>query len=256
MLGRRSPVVRCNAKVLLKQGFEPEGSMGSSIGHADSIKTTHRKEAPRIRLHHGEAVWVMAHLGFQGAVSDSTFYEYIKSLRKLGIPFGKIGFERRGLANYSYCHLMELALVLTTRVYYFVPDAVLGEIIKYRRLLNRHYRQAYADRDSGIGAQVTFSAPHGPPIAAKGAFLDLQIDFSGGVLTRFGPPILLSPYQAMAGFAGQENIATRALLPINLSRLAERVVSTAMRAPTIRKGPKPANKEHQSGSRSRMAPVT
>jgi hypothetical protein len=225
--------------------------MGSSIDHADSVKTGHRNEALRIRLHHGEAVWVMAHLGFQGAVSDSTFYEYIKSLRKLGIPFGKIGLERRGLANYSYCHLMELALVLTTRVYHFVPNAVLGEIIKYRRLLYRHYRQAYANRDSGIGAQVTFSAPHHSPIAARGAFLDLQIDFSGGVLTRFGPPI----YQAMAGFPDQENIATRALLPINLSRLAERLVSTAVRAPVIRNGPKPGNKEHQSGSRSRMEPV-
>jgi hypothetical protein len=67
---------------------------------------------PPIKLHHGEAVWVLARLGFQGKANKSTFYEYIKSLRKLGTPFepGRIGFGRRGLANYSYCHLMELAL--------------------------------------------------------------------------------------------------------------------------------------------------
>src|SRR6478672_1612764 len=72
-------------------------------------------ELPRIRLHHGEAMWVMARLGFQGEASRSTFYEYVKSLRKLGTPFdrGKIGSGRRGMANYSYCHLMELALVLS-----------------------------------------------------------------------------------------------------------------------------------------------
>jgi hypothetical protein len=59
---------------------------------------------PPIKLHHGEAVWVLARLGFQGKANKSTFYEYIKSLRKLGTPFepGRIGFGRRGLANYSY----------------------------------------------------------------------------------------------------------------------------------------------------------
>jgi len=199
---------------------------------------------PRIRLHHGEAVWVMSNLGFQGAVGNSTFYEYIKSLRKLGIPFGKIGVGRRGLANYSYCHLMELALVLTTRVYYFVPDAILNEIIKHRRLLYRYYRRAYADRHTRLGAQIALSAPRHTPIRVRGVFLDLQIDFSGGVLTRFGPPTLLSPSQAVAVFAEQD-VAARALLPINLSLLAERLVSAKLRAPVIRKGPKPDRKEPQ-----------
>jgi hypothetical protein len=212
------------------------------------------KELAKIKLHHGEAVWVMAHLGFQGAVSHSTFYEYIKSLRKFGIPFGKIGIGRRGRANYSYCHLMELALVLTTRVYYFVPDTVLSEIIRYRRILYRHYRRAYQDRQSGIGSQTAFSAPGHAPITTRGVFLDLQIDFSGGVLTRFGPPIVLSPYRALAAFAEQD-IAARALLPINLSLLAERVVSMALEAPEIRTGPRAASKERQPRSRSRAEPV-
>jgi hypothetical protein len=85
---------------------------------------------PNIELHHGEALWVLAQLGFQGGASKSTFYEYIKSLRKLGTPFesGRIGYARRAPANYSYYHLMELALVLTLRVYHVVPDAVLVAI--------------------------------------------------------------------------------------------------------------------------------
>ncbi len=230
--------------------------MGASTTSTGAIAGAgHLKELTQIKLHHGEAVWVMAHLGFQGAASDSTFYEYIKSLRKFGIPFRKIGLGRRGLANYSYCHLMELALVLTARVYYFVPDTVLSEIIRHRRILYRYYRRAYLDRRSGIGAPIRFSAPHHPPIAARGVFLDLQIDFSGGVLTRFGPPILLSPYQALAAFV-EKDIATRSLLPINLSLLAERLIATTMRAPVIRKGPRPTNKNNEAASRSRLEAVS
>ena len=195
------------------------------------------KELMQIKLHYGEAVWVMSRLGFQGKASDQTFYEYIKSLRKLDIPFEKVGRGYRGLVSYSYFHLMELALVLMARVYYFVPDAVLAEIVRHRPILYRYYRRAYLDRSSGIGAPVRITPPQYVPIVARGVFLDLQIDFSGGVLTRFGPPVLLSPSQALATFVNQEDVAARALLPLNLSVLAERVVLTALRAPRVRRGP-------------------
>ena len=44
---------------------------------------------PSIRLTHGQAIWVLTMLGYGDGVSPKTFYEYIKSLRKLGIPFGR-----------------------------------------------------------------------------------------------------------------------------------------------------------------------
>lgn len=199
------------------------------------------KVLPPIKLHHGEAIWVLARLGFQGKASKSTFYEYIKSLRKLGTPFehGTIGFGRRGLANYSYCHLMELALVLTLRVYHIVPDSILAEIIRYRRTLYRYYRRAYADRE--LRACISVQASKRVTIEVRGVFLDLQINFSGGTLTSFGPPRLLPPFEGLAAFA-KRDIAARALLPINLSRLSERLVSTTLRAPLIRTGPRPAEK--------------
>jgi hypothetical protein len=210
------------------------------------------KLLPHLGLHHGEALWVLARLGFQGAASKSTFYEYVKSLRKLGTPFehGKIGFGRRGLANYEYCHLMELALALTLRVYHVVPDSVLTEIIRCRRTLYRHYRRAYADRCSGLGAPISIEAAGHVPLVMRGVFLDLQINFSGGTLTNFGPPKLLSPYEALSMFATR-NIAARALLPINLSRLSELLVSTALRAPCIRTGPL-RTKRRRSMPRSRI----
>src|SRR6266581_2494971 len=180
------------------------------------LKQRQPKVLPPIKLHHGEAMWVLTRLGFQGNASKSTFYEYIKSLRKLGTPFehGTIGFGRRGLANYSYCHLMELALVLTLRVYHVVPDSILVEIIRYRRTLYRYYRRAYADRE--LRARISIKASKDVPIEVRGIFLDLQINFSGGTLTSFGPPRLLSPFEGLATFA-KRDVAARALLPINIS---------------------------------------
>jgi hypothetical protein len=202
---------------------------------------------PEIELHHGEALWVLAQVGFQGAAAKSTFHEYIKSLRKLGTPFerGKIGLARRRLANYSYCHLMELALVLTLRVYHVVPDSILAEIIRHRARLYRHYRQAYAERCTDVGAPIVIEATGHAPIRVRGVFLDLQINFSGGKLAKFGPPRLLSPFEALTMFA-ERDVAARALLPINLPLLTERLVSTALRAPLIRRGPRSTVKKRRS----------
>ena len=114
---------------------------------------------PEIALNHGRALWILQELGFRGETSPSTFYEYIKSLRKLGIPFrpGEIGLARRGRANYSYYHVMELALALTLRVYHIVPDSLLAQIIRYRRSLYRHFRRAFTERCRGLGTRIKIS---------------------------------------------------------------------------------------------------
>ena len=195
------------------------------------------EELPLIELRHGEALWVLSRLGFQGKASKATFYEYIKSLRKLGTPFDQrsIGYLRRGLANYTYFHLMELALILTLRVYYVVPDSLLAEIIKHRKTLYRHFRRAYIERARGLGAPFMIKIPSHDGVRLQGAFLDLQMNYSGGKLERFGPPRLVSACEAIAIYAGCE-VAARAFLPINLSRLSERLVSTALRAPPLSRG--------------------
>jgi hypothetical protein len=113
---------------------------------------------PGIAVTHGQALWVLSELGFQEGAAEGTFREYIKSLRKAGIPFatGEIGLKRRGLAIYSYDHLMELALALSLRVYHVVPDALLARIVRHREMLRRQYRYAYARRGSGRGAPAEF----------------------------------------------------------------------------------------------------
>ena len=195
------------------------------------------KGLPPIELTRGSVVWVLAKLGFQGNVTESTFLEYIKSLRKLGIPFapGEIGLARTALANYTYYHLMELALALTLRVYHVVPDPVLHGIIRYRKSLCTHYRNAYVHRCDGIGAPIIISISGQPIVNVHGIFLDLQINHSGGSLVNFGPPISLSPFDALTAYANGK-LAARAFLPINLSFLAENVVMHSLNAPKIRRG--------------------
>jgi hypothetical protein len=138
-------------------------------------------------------------LGYGDGVSPKTFYEYIKSLRKLGIPFGRqtLRSQKRTLAYYGYSELMELAVTLSLRVYHVVPDSVLTAIIDNRPKLHRIYRRAYDQRFTGKGTPTVLDI-QGSPIELRGCFLDLGIRFSGGRLVRFGPPKLLSPREALA----------------------------------------------------------
>ena len=221
-------------------------ALARNVGPAAEAKL--RETLPDIRLHHGEALWVLSELGFRGRRSAATFNEYIKSLRKLGVPFprGEIGYAGRSMANYSYFHLMELALVLSLRVYHVVPDSLLVKIAQHRKLLYRHYETAFREHSSGLGASVAFKVTGPSRLRVRGVFLDLRLDFAGGALVSFGPPTLLSPVEAVAAFAESKSVA-RALLPINLSLLSERVVAASRSAPLIRRGPKSdgANSNHQ-----------
>jgi len=173
-------------------------------------------------------------------VSENTFFEYIKSLRKLGIPFGHEKFQGEGskrLACYSFFHLMELATILSLRVYHVVPDAVLKGVSRYRDQLYRFYQQAYTQRRSGVGKPVLIKVRDKEPIELRGLFLDLNIQFAGGHFVRFGPPKLLSPTDTLAKFS-EVTSSGRLFIPLSLSLLSERVISLALRAPEVRSGPR------------------
>ena len=133
---------------------------------------------PSIRLRHGQVLWLLTELGYRGTVSKSAFFEYVKSLRKLGIPFGHQRFQtKRGkrLALYSYWHLIELATVLSLRVYHAVPDAVLRGIAGYRGKLYRLYQRAYAERCSGTGKPIVIVTEDCEPVELRGLYLGLDI---------------------------------------------------------------------------------
>jgi len=181
---------------------------------------------------------VLTELGFASGVSAATFNYYIKSLRKFGVPFGrsKKSPPSHKLALYSYDDLMELSLALTLRVYGWLPDPVADGLIRFREKLHPLYADAYFERKCGRGCPVRIYGPKHESFDMAGIYLDLQVHYSAGRLIDFGPPIALSPYQALKIFA-YSNMSARAHLPLNLSALAARVVECALIAPDIRRGP-------------------
>jgi hypothetical protein len=183
-------------------------------------------------------IWLLSELGHSDGVTQNTFLEYIKSLRKLGIPSGNSSLksQEKALADYGYCEVMEIATTLALRVYHVVPDSVLKAIVRNRAPLRRFYRKAYAERRTGKGTPIFLATEDRSQIVLCGCFLDLGIRFSGGQLVRFGPPRLLSPKDALM-LAARRMLCVQTCLPLGLSALAERVVALALAAPPIRRGP-------------------
>lgn len=194
-----------------------------------------------LKLRHGQALWVLNELGLSAGVTHATFNEYIKSLRKLGVPFkrGEPGLGRHRLAEYSFVHLMELSVILGTRVYGILPDVVARALISFRGDLRGYYYTAFLERDCGLGTPVFVTAGgrknSGFPMG--GVYLDLQLTYSAGQLSSIGPPKIMGPFDALARFA-QAVSPARPHTPLNLSNTALRVVELMAQVPAMRSGPK------------------
>jgi hypothetical protein len=207
---------------------------------------------------HGQVLWILSECGFREGVTPETFNYYIKSLRKLGIPFvrGEAGLSAGRLARYSFNHGMELSVVLSFRVYGILPDLVVGGLIRFRHRLYAAYRKAYLESDTGTGAPIVV-VPEGVErrFTMRGVYLDLQLAYSVGQysasqLVSIGPPRSLTPFEALEWFATAASPA-RAHPPLNLSEIAVTLADLMERAPPIRRGPKPL-----SGRSTRAAAVS
>jgi len=197
-----------------------------------------RETISALRLTHGRAVWVLEAMGYGAGIQHQTFNHYIKSLRKLGVPFA--GPERAvgsgHLAHYSYDHLMEVSLALALRVYGSIPDAVLVGLIEHRQALYPLYRRALLECDCGLGATVRIRADHDDGFEAHGIYLDLRIAYGDGHAVAFGPPRPVSPIDA-ARISLEMPLPGRTHPPLNLSAIALALVRNAADAPAIRRGP-------------------
>ncbi|THF58164.1 hypothetical protein E6C48_05970 [Mesorhizobium composti] len=232
--GRVARLLSCDAPVLA----ETEGAAvrvqdgdGSEVAMSPSARNgrvPHGVDCPTpselsaIELRYGDLFSMLTDLGFRGDSSRKTFNDYIKSLRRIGLPVTASKAPRRGRQIiYSYENVMDLALALTLRVYHVIPDAVVKALVEARDELHPIYRTAYRDRRSGLGEPMLLTA-NGERLELSGVFLDLNIEYAAGRLLRFGPPQALNPFQAVQRFAQADNMA-RSFLPIPISALAERV---------------------------------
>lgn len=192
---------------------------------------------PHLALTHGQTVWLLGELGLRQDVSTSTFNYYIKSLRKLGIPFekGKGQSEGHRHVTYDFEELMELTVALLLRVYGWLPDDVVAGLRSYRDDLRPIYRQAYFDSLHRVYSAARISVPAGDRITVEGLFLDLNIRYSAGRMLEFGPPRAISPFEALSVYARSE-LPGRSYLPLNVTAVAELIVSRTRTLPSIRRG--------------------
>ena len=192
---------------------------------------------PQIALSHGQVIWLLTELGLRGGVSKSTFNHYLKSLRRLDIPFGRRkGTSQRGPeVTYNFEDLMELTLALLLRVYGTLPDVVSHGLRAFREDLRPIYRQAYLDSLKRVYPAARVSTADGERLTVQGLFLDLNIRYSAGQAIQFGPPKALSPFEALSVFARSE-IAGRSYLPLNITAVAQMITERARQTPTIRRG--------------------
>jgi hypothetical protein len=192
---------------------------------------------PRLALSHGQVIWLLTELGLRRGVSKSTFNHYVKSLRRLGIPFGRRkGESQRGPSvTYNFEDLMELTVALLLRVYGTLPDVVTNGLRRFRGDLRPIYRQAYLDSLKKVYPAARVSTLSGERLTVQGLFLDLNIRYSAGQAIQFGPPQALSPFEAMSVFA-QSEIAARSYLPLNISAVAQMIAEQTRLAPTIPRG--------------------
>lgn len=202
------------------------------------------RAGPGFPLNHGQVLWVLASMGFAAGVTATTFNYYIKSLRKLGVPFGKADMDRQSgrLAKYSFAHTMEVSLALTLRVYGTLPDAVLAGLIEHRHELYRLYDAALAEATDARGTAVRVAVRGHPTFRISGVYLDLGLRYAAGRLLGMGPPKAVTAYEALHLFA-TSGLSDRAHLPLNLSAIALNVAEQARRAPRIRRGPAPTSAE-------------
>jgi hypothetical protein len=193
-------------------------------------------ELPRLALKHGQTIWLMAQLGLHNGASTSTFNYYVKSLRKLGIPIEKGKDQSQGHRHvtYNFEELMELAIVLLLRVYGVLPDPIVTGIRDFRHVLRPIYQQAYFDLSKQRYPSARLSARSRNTVVFSGLFLDLNIRYTAGKMTEFGPPRMLSPFEAATIFARME-IPARSYLPLNVTPIARMIIERSRVLPPMRR---------------------
>ena len=205
--------------------------------HSSKNSAAREDHVPELSFSHGQTLWLMDHLGLRHDISASTFNHYVKSLRKLGVPFdkGKGQSGGRRPVTYDFEDLMELTIALILRVYGTLPDTIVTGFRQFRAELRPMYRQGYLDTLGGIHPVARLSERGGDSMKASGLYLDLNIRYSSRQTSEFGPPRLLSPFEALKAYALSECPAT-SYLPLNISTVARMVLDGARAAPPARRG--------------------
>jgi hypothetical protein len=130
---------------------------------------------------------------------------------------------------------MELAVALALRTQGILSRDIVGLLAFHRTLLRAHYRKAWLERDSGLGAPMKVVIDGTAERQMRGNYLDLQLRYdSRGPLTMREPQ-LIGPVDAFDHYMGfHQQVYPRPPLPI--SQFAEDIVRLAGDAPEVKRG--------------------
>lgn len=182
--------------------------------------------ADDVTLPLGRTLALLMELGLSSGVSDVTFREYVKGLRRLGIPFPKgTRGPGGGRVAYGLGDLMELAVALTLRVYGVLPDTVVADLRRHRDLLRATFARAASSREVALLPAARIIAAGEPDLVVDGLFLDLDLRYEFGRVARLGTPRAVTAYEAVQAY-GNATRWDRACLPLDLTGLARRISRT------------------------------
>jgi hypothetical protein len=189
-------------------------------------------------LNHGQARWVLQHLGLRAGDDDARLDNWLKYARRMGVPFwpNELGQGTGTNVVYRYWHMMELAVALALRAQGILPNDLLTLLVQHRELLREFYARAWLQRKSGLGEpiEVLVQGEDGP-LRGSGTYLNLRLDYGPGGLLTYTEPKLIGPWEALqAALAKHDKVYPRPPLP--LSDIAENLIELGAEAPEVRRG--------------------
>jgi hypothetical protein len=194
-------------------------------------------QVPTIALSHGQALWILTNMGYRTGDTPTAFTSYIMGLRRDGLPFDReeLGGGAGHNVTYRFEHMMELAVALALRAQAILPRDIVSVLARHRDHLWPIYRQAWAEREIGLGAPETIHPGKQAAFKLSGIYLDLRLMYADSGFLGYPPPQALSPGQAVVRqFTANIGQHVRGHLP--LTELAEEIVKLAPGAPEIRRG--------------------
>src|SRR4051812_32040528 len=131
-----------------------------------------------IALSHGQARHVLWQLNGRPGDTEAAFDAWLKHLRREGLPFVPEELGRGPGVNviYRYEHVLELAVAVALRAQAVLPGDLVRLLIGHRAELRPMYRQAYLERDIGLGAPVELHLADGRKLlTASGTYLEFLL---------------------------------------------------------------------------------
>jgi hypothetical protein len=190
-----------------------------------------------LALSHGQVRWVLSGLGLHGGGDGQTFDNYLKSVRRDGVPFSseELGVGAGHNLKYRYHHMMELAVALALRTQGILSRDIVGLLAHHRTVLRSYYRRAWLEREDKLGSTKEVVINGTIRRVISGTYLTLELTYNAHGVLSMWEPRLIDAVEAFDHYMGRhQSVYPRPPLPI--SEFAADIVRLAKQAPEVKRG--------------------